>query len=783
MENKTLLKADFKRHKGSLAGVFLLILLVSAALGTVISVWTNSERYIRMEIQRAGFGTLTAWVSDVPDMEAFTAGITDLEAVGQVGTQAVIYADYTVNGQKSDSEGQLILHVGVDNRYKFFKDNLSSYREETPEILPGQVYISPSMVSMFDVQIGDEISFPVARSQIEETFTIAGFYEDPFMGSSMIGMKGFLIAETDYNRIADMIEGAGIDALARSGAMLHIFREASSRLTVSELNGLINENTGLPEFAEFVHSESAIAGFMLILQNAFSGLLAAFVVVLLFVVMIVLGHSISSSVEADYVNMGILKTIGFTGKKLRRIQMAQYLTAILGGMPAGLVLAVFFSRFVGSVTLTTTGIRIPAELSLVWCFLSFASVLLILTGFIALKTGKISRITPMKAIRAEISTKQSGKNGRLPIFGNHLKASLALRQITAGKRRYAGACIVAVLLVFFASMIGRMDSWLGADGQGMMEAFNPADHDIGVQVLGKQSAGEAGQVVLSYTDITDSYLLAMPGVSVNGIDYTANVISDPDRFHIIEGRTSLSDDEIVLTEFVATDLGVSIGDTVTVRADSGSGEYTVSGIYTCANDMGDNVGMSREGYLKIGRDDPNLWCNHYFLSDPSQTAAVTEALEAAYGGDVHVHENTWPGLYGIISAMRALLLFLYVMVIAFILVVTIMTGSKILSAENKDIGIYKALGFTSGQLRCSFALRFAMAAILGSIVGTLLAALLTDTLVSMVMKMAGISNFSSTPSAGNTLMPAAVVILFFAVFAYLASWKVKKVDLTVLITE
>lgn len=794
MEEQVVLKADFKRHKGSLAAVFFLILLVTAALGTVISLWTNSESYIRGEIKRAGFGTLTAWVSDVPDMESFTSGITDLDAVSHVETQEIIYGDYSVNGQESDSEGQLIVFGQEQGGYKIFTEDLSSYRglpenravysqENIAELLPGEVYVSPSMVTMYDVKSGDEITFPVARSGVSKTFMVKGFYEDPFMGSSMIGMKGFLIHETDYSEILGVIEASGIDALARSGAMLHIFREDSSPLTVSEFSSIINENTGLPVYAEFVHSEDAIAGFMLILQNAFSGFLAAFVIVLLFVVLIVLGHSISSSIEADYVNMGILKTIGFTGGKLRRIQMIQYVIAILFGMVNGLVLAIFLSRFVSRVTVTITGILIPAALPPVRCLLVFISVLLILAGFIAIKCRKISKITPMRAIRGEVATQEGSKRGFTAIQGNHLMLSLALRQVTAGKRKFAGACIVAMLLVFFASLAGRMDSWLGADGQGMMAAFNPADHDIGVQLLGRHSPEEAEAVVLSYTDITDDYLLAMPGVVVNGIDYTANVISDPERFHIIEGETSRSAEKIVLTEFVAADLGVSVGDSVTVQADSGSEDYTVSGIYTCANDMGGNVGMSREGYLKIGRDNQNIWCSHYFLADNSRNAEITKALETAYGGDVHVHENTWPGLYGIISAMQALLMFLYGMTAVFIMVVTMMTGSKILSSEKRDMGIYKALGFTSSRLRCSFALRFGMTAVLGSVIGTLLAAILTDPLVSMVMKMAGISNFSSAPSAGNTLMPAAVVILLFTGFAYGASGKINKIDLTELITE
>ncbi|MCC8023740.1 MAG: FtsX-like permease family protein [Clostridium sp.] len=786
MEDWILLKADLKRHKGSLAGVFILVLLVCAALCTVLSVWMNSGHYIRGEMERAGFGTLTAWVSQVPDMNGLAADIGDLREVDRVETQNLIYSDYIINGQESDSEGQLIPYGAEENRYRFFEDGLSGYRGDTPEILPGEIYVPPSMVTMFDVGIGDEIRFSVARGGRTADFTVKGFYEDPFMGSSMIGMKGFLINEGDYAGITQIIQDSGIDGLARNGAMLHIFQDGDSSVTVSQLNRRLNEDTKLPMYTEFLHSGSAIAGFMLILQNAFSGLLAAFVAVLFFVVLIVLGHNIGSAIEGDYVNMGILKTMGFTGNKLRRIQLAQYQAFILGGMLMGIAIAAPLSRLVSRATLTTTGIRIPAGLPAVWCFLCCFLVFMILTGFVILKTAKINRITPMKAIREEAFGSVRGTLGMgkyFPIQGTHLKFSMALRQLTAGARRYGGACIVAILLVFFASLIGRMDSWLGADGKGMMDAFNPADHHIGVQIFGDHSSKEAEDVMGSFTGIADRYLLAMMGVSVGGIDYTANVITDPERFHMIRGRTCMGDDEIVVTEFVASDLGVSIGDAVRVQADIGSETYVISGIYTCANDMGANIGMSREGYLKIGQDHPDIWCRHYFLEDASRKEAVTEALEEIYGGDVHVHENTWPGLYGIISAMEALLVFMYVMAAAFILIVTIMTGSKIVSAEQRDIGIYKAVGFTSGQLRGAFALRFTIIGAFGSLIGTALSAAFTDSLVSGVMKMAGISNFTSSMTAGNTLAPSAAVILMFTGFAYAASWKVKRVDLTVLITE
>ena len=781
MENRILFRAGLRQHRSSLTGVFVLLLLVSLSLGTVLTVWANSGRYVNAELERAGFGTLTAWVSQVSNLDSLAQEITALPEVSDVETQQVIFSNYTVGEQESDSEGQLITLEPGETRYRFFTDDLSGYRTDTPEIVPGEVYVSPSLVSMFGVELGSEIVFPIARAGGDVSFTVKGFYEDPFMGSSMIGMKGFLICQEDHDTLAELIRSSGIDALARDGAMLHLFSD--SGLTTWLLNQAVNENTSLPACAEFVHSAQAIAGFMLILQNAFSGLLIAFVIVLLAAVLVVLSHSIGSTIESDYRDMGILKTVGFTSVALRRLQLLQYGAAILTGMCLGLLLTAPVSRLVSDVTLTTTGIRVPARLPVLWCVGTFAAILVLLAAFILWKTGKIGAISPMKAIRGETGSAGAAVRTAPAIHGSGLPLRLALRQLLTEQRKYFSACAVAVLLVFFASLVGRMDAWLGPDGKGMMDAFNPADHDLGVQTFGTLDETEAEELVRSYTEITDSYLLAMPSVAVNGIDYTANVIDQPERFHILEGQTCQTDREIVLTEFVAAHLGLGIGDSVTVSGGLGSGEFTVTGLYSCANDMGDNVGMTAAGYLSIGRDDPQIWCHHYFLSDPGQKAAITQALESTYGGDVHVHENTWPGLFGIISAMNALVVFLYAVVAVFILIVTVMTGSKILAAERRNIGIYKAIGFTDRQLRVSFALRFGVTAAVGGVLGTILAAVLTDPLVSSVMKLAGISNFASAPALRNTLLPGGVVIGLFLLFAYLAAGKIKRTDLTVLIVE
>ena len=500
MENKILLKAGIKRHKGTLTGIFILTFLAAAALGTVITIWFNSEQYIQNELKRTRFGELTAWVVSLPQIEDLQDSMEVLDEIERVESQSLIYANYTANGLESDSEGQLITYIPTENRYRFFTDDLSGYTEHPESILQGEVYVSPSMVSMFGIEIGDEITYPIARVGRNLTLTIKGFYEDVMMGSSMIGMKGFLISESDRQAVLEVIKDAGIDALARDGAMFHIFPKEESSLTVSELKRLLNEQTALTEYTENVHSKAAMAGFMLILQNAFGGLLAVFALVLLFVVLIILSHSISSAIASDFVNMGILKTIGMTGIQLRFLQLAQYLIPVVLGLAAGFLLSVPLGGIVTDTTITTTGVRIPASPPVFVLITAYILVVVLIAGFIFIRTKQVGRITPMKAIRGE--TDGVAKQINTPAaFGSGIYFRLVLRQLASAKGRYAGVFVVALLLVFFASLVGRMDSWLGSDGKGMMDAFNPADHDIGVQSFGELTQEEFEQTILQYTNI------------------------------------------------------------------------------------------------------------------------------------------------------------------------------------------------------------------------------------------------------------------------------------------
>lgn len=83
----------------------------------------------------------------------------------------------------------------------------------------------------------------------------------------------------------------------------------------------------------------------------------------------------------------------------------------------------------------------------------------------------------------------------------------------------------------------------------------------------------------------------------------------------------------------------------------------------------------------------------------------------------------------------------------------------------------------------SFSLRFCIISLFGSVIGLIFANFLTDPIVSAAMKLAGISNFNSSPSMVSILLPALTVTLMFTGFAFLTASRLKKIDVAVLISE
>ena len=769
---RMLLKAAIKKQKGSITGIFLLVFVLALCLFSALTVYISGRNSVESEMLRLGFGDFTIWTGgQSEDLKAEMEAIPDVD---HVLSQPLIFAGYEINGSYSDNEGQLIVY-DESVPYRF----LTADGEELPmpEIMPGTVYISPALCSSFDVQIGDTIQFELSRTGGSKSFRVAGYFADAFMGSSMIDMKSFLIHETDWAGMQAVIsEMADVDVLGRSGAMYHIFQSGDSALSDLDFHRQLYESTDISLYTEFSYRQESILNYMLLLQNIVSGFLIAFSVVLLLVCLVIISHSLSVVVEQEKQDMAVLKTMGLSGSGLRRLYLILYGGTVLAGLLIGLVPAWGIARLFAKAMVSSTGLLIKLSFPAGVIAPILLGILLLFAAFLFLRTRRILRIPPVQTMRETAD----GKKITSAFRKRFLSLDIALRELRAGKRKYIVLCIISVFLAMFLSVIGRMGTWLGPKGEGLMNTFSVADHDLGVQPFNESvPMDEIERVINWYSPVQETYELAMQSVTVNGQEYTANVLNDTKWFHVLSGNVC-DGNSILITDTVANELKLSIGDTVPVASNGKMEHYTVSGIYQCANGMGSNIGMNLTGYSKIGDITGHIWCYHYILENGSIRDYAMEYLQENYRG-IDVHTNSWSGLDGIVFVMHALVGVIYLVAALFILISVALTANKLLQSETGKMAIYKSMGLSPGRLRLSFALRFLIVVIIGTGIGICLSALCADSAISSVFKMFGIGEFRSGFSVLGTILPMITIPLLFFGFAYAFASKLKKISIVNLI--
>lgn len=773
---KILFRGAVGKQKKSIAGIAFLMFVAAVCLFTSLILSESGTVSVTQEMERLGFGNFTAWVSG--DGEAAAEEIKSLPEVEKLTVQPLIFAGYEINGKHSDDEGQLLVPDHAVP-YHFISETGESMKERA--VKRGDIYISPAMKSGFDAKIGDRIRFEFSRAGEKKAkeFTVAGFFADGFMGSSMIDMKSFLISKEDQEECLEILSGAAeYDRLGEKGAMLHVFQKEDSEMTVSDFQKQILTETELPLYTKFTYSFSTIASYMLLLQNILTGFLLGFSAVLLLITLFAIGHSLSSVIEQDRGDIAAFKMIGLSGNQIRAVYLGVYGGALLFGVLAEFLLSVLLAAVLAKAMVSSTGMLIRLHVPLMPVILFLSALLVVFALFLLIQTAGIIKISPMQAVR------EIGSSRRVisQFHQKRLSLWLALREVLAGKKRYAGILLISFVLVLFLGVVDRMAGWVGMEGEGLMNAFSVADHDLGVQPMNRTvPMDEIERVIEWYSPIRESYELAMQPVTVNGQAYTANVLRETEYFHLLKGSVC-GGEEILITDTVAEEQGISIGDRVQVSGEGRMEEYTVSGIYQCANGMGSNIGMSMAGYSKIGDVTGYIWCRHYILENGLVKDYAMQYLQESYSG-IDVHTNSWSGLDGIVRVMHLLTVALYVLSTVFIVVTVALAAGKLLQAETGTLAVYKSLGISAGLLRWSFAVRFLLVVTAGAVLGGIVTVFAADSLITLMFRRFGIGEFSAGLSLAGTLLPIILVTAIFTISAWLFSAKVSRVSIKDLISE
>ena len=210
---RTLVAAGLKRGKGSFAGIFLLMALTAAALTFTVSMYADLNAREEAALAEIGAGDVYAVDMATNLTDEVAAEVEALSEVSEArlnGALSVPVRFYDAGGEavdKNPTSGTALVAWGDALDFRLFSDDGTHLVDGAFEPGPDEVYVPASLKVAPGVQVGDELEVLVGDEA--RRFTIAGFFEDPQLGTPFLEMKRYVVAQGAYDEVGSLVDAAG----------------------------------------------------------------------------------------------------------------------------------------------------------------------------------------------------------------------------------------------------------------------------------------------------------------------------------------------------------------------------------------------------------------------------------------------------------------------------------------------------------------------------------------------------------------------------------------------
>ena len=655
--------------------------------------------------------------------------------------------------------------------------------DTVPELSEGEIMLPYGVKSRMGCKAGDTVTLPFPDR--DRVFTIKAFVQEPTTGAEFIGWKLVYISDDDYSNLSSELASYETDDVTVFVDFIKVFKSDSS-ISDIVLQTEINKETNLITLSFGSIQRAQSRNYTTLFTNIITGVMLGFVLILFVIVLIMIAHGIKSEIELDYQNLGILKSQGVSNKTLNVVIVLRYLSAQMIAAVIGVLAAIPLEKALSRVFFSNTGI-LPLNSGA-----AFESAILILLMLalsalvIFIMTRKLARISPVKAI---IGGKQDvffSNRLTAPVTSKALMPSIAFRSITSDIKKYIGLILITAMLAFFAVTVNLMSESISS--RNSLEAMGSIITDLDVMITNEDAydkVPEIEETIEKYSEISKRIYMNGGYVSVDGVQIYSSFYQYDDAISaMIKGRLPKYDNEMLITEIAADELGLDIGDKVTVGLRDKETELVITGFNQSMNDTGVSVSIPLKSAKKLGIE--HLGYLGFSLKDASEGQKISEELNDTYG-DI-IEASYWDISEELdqdttIVAAKAMRLVIYIFSGLFALVSVMMICSKAFSQEKTDIGIYKAIGFTSSRLRRQFAVRYFIVSLIGGAIGSLFGAFFSDSLLEAIFRLFGVSKLNTSPSVFTYLLAVAFVSVCVLIFSFIVSRRVKRIDVRELITE
>jgi putative ABC transport system permease protein len=619
-------------------------------------------------------------------------------------------------------------------------------------------------------------------------FTIKGFIEDIYFSSMETRALGIYLPHDTFVMVSDLL-GESHDAVLIYANLKEINKDIE--IGIKELTGLeattysSNLSNLLLSFdIEIIETSRVLMAFIMAVM------VIAFAFIIVAVCLIVVRFRISNSIEEDMAKIGSLKAIGYTSRQIILSIVLQFVLIALTASILGIILSYMTTPIISDVFAQQSGIKWIQGFDLYISTMSLGLIIIIVMLIAYISSRKIKRLNPIVALRGGIITHNFKKN-HLPLEHSRGNISffLAIKNLLQNKKQG----IMITIIMFAVSFTGVFAVVMFYNTTVDTKAFNETPGiELSNVVLSLKTDTDHDRIkeeVINMEGVRKAQYIDDVMVVVNKYEVRAFVMEDygaKETDTIYEGRYPKHANEIAIAGHLAKMLNKDIGDSISVEYSGVKEDYLITG-FTQGTFMGGiNASIRRDGFIKIN---PNYkeQSLQIYLDKDYDAGILSKKLEGLYKEeklaitDMDYEIGVGAGVYtDIVSKVGITILVVTIAVV--ILVLYFVINSSIIRRK-RELGIQKAIGYTTYQLMNQISMGLLPSTIIGVVIGCLVSATKSNAIMSLVQRGMGIMKANYVVVPLWIIEFAILLIVVSYITSILLTYRVRKISAYALITE
>lgn len=777
-----ILSKDLKRKKTMNIILLLFIILaatfISSSVNNLIVITSAMDSFLK-KAEISDYLVIT--IQDEQNDKAITDFISKNEYVKDWAKDENLYLVRDnikmANGKEITMANTAFISSYRIGQQKFFDSN----NKEITSINDGEMYIPYKLMESNHLQPGDVLTLHSGDFSMD--LTIKGNCKDAFLGSSMMGAVRIIVSDNVYEKIkggADFNKG-----------IIYSVNASNLKAFEKEFNQM--------GFNFIVACNNSLVSFSYIMDMMIAGVLMVVSICLILISLVILRFTIVFTLSEEFREIGIMKAIGITAKKIRGLYIIKYLAISIIGTLVGFAFSIPF----GTILIEPVSKNIIISSStkgLIISLLSASMIVAIVILFCYSCTRKVNKFSPIDAIRNGSNGERFNRKGFLNLSRNRLPAVLfmALNDILSGIRKYS--VLIITFTIGIILIIGPINSINTLKSDKLVTSFGMVESDVYmVNENNFTEFRENGREYLTdfLTDIEDTlkqnditalascemqfkYKISLKDSCVSSLSSQGTGLS-ADQYTYTEGQPPEYTNEVAVTRVTAEKIGAEIGDTVKIKTGDTEKDYIVTALFQSMNSLGEGIRFSEKEKLDYSNAIANSAIQLRFTDDPSEKEInkrfdeikkLYPKYEIENGGEYI--SNMMGDVAGQLEGVKQIIV---VVIIMINLLVAVLMEKTFITKEKGEIGMLKSIGFSNAAIIQWQAIRIGIILLISTVLGALLSNPVEWISTAQIFKMMGASQieFVIKPLEVYVMYPAIIFVVTMTV-SILTALQVRKIS-------